>query len=393
MGLFRAQLAHMRAGSRDVAFGTNVRQLSSVQGADTNFTVTYTSTTATTQTINPFTNISNQAADNRQNMGWALNQNEASADGVGSKSTELRLIPGGIWSFQFSYTGSTPALLASYTVLVEFSVYRVAPNGGARTLLFTAATGAVQGTSGTGDCTSTQGDFLLLPGETLHVAVRVTSAATSSILGGTTNTVLTFTFATAGTHFVAFPEPGMRTLYLDSSLAQGAGSSVRSNRAQITSPSFGSAVGSFGRSQQLFREFEAVGEAICEKERLIVIKTIAAVGTGVAIRAGNKITKDLIRATGAGVGYRSMAIRKDLRSALGSGTGDLAKAAIFVRDFLAQADGVPGIARVVIFVRNFEGVGTARIRPRIALDFDDLPDIEGGGQIVNVFRPMFLFDD
>lgn len=314
MGLFRAQLAHMRAATRDVAFGTNVRQLSSVEGADTNFTATFTSTTAITQTINPFTNISNQSADNRLNMGWALNQNEASPDGVGSKSTELRLIPGGIWSFQFSYTGSTPALLENYTVLVEFSVYRVAPNGGARTLLFTAATGAVQGTSGTGATSSTQGDILLLPGETLHVAVRVTSAATSSVLGGTTNTVLTFTFATAGTHFAAFPEPGMRTLYLDSSSAEGAGSSVRSNRARVTSPAFGSAVGSFNRSQQLFREFESIGESICDKERLIVIKTIAA-------------------------------------------------------------------------------VGTARIRPRIAFDFDDLPDIEGGGQIINVFRPMFLFDD
>lgn len=116
-------------------------------------------------------------------------------------------------------------------------------------------------------------------------------------------------------------------------------------------------------------------------------------GAGVALRAGNKITKDLIRATGAGAGYRSMAIRKDLRSATGAGVGEIEKAAIFVRDFLAQADGIPGIARVVIFVRNFEGVGTARIRPRIALDFDDLPNVEGGGQIVNVFRPMFLFDD
>lgn len=393
MGLFRAQLAHMRASSRDVAFGTNVRQLSSVQGADTNFTVTYTSTTAVTQTINPFTNISNQPADNRINMGWALNQNAASDDGVGSQANALRVIPAGSWSFQFSYTGSTPALLATYTVTIEYSVYRVAANGGARTLLFTATTAAVSGTSGTGAVSSTQPDYILLPGETLFVAVRVTSAATSAVLGGTTNTVLTFTFATAGTHFVAFPEPGMRTLYLDSSSAQGSGSSVRSNRARVTSPAFGIAVGSFNRSQQLFREFESIGESICDKERLIVIKTIAAVGTGVGLRAGNKITKDLIRALGAGSGFRSMAIRKDVRSATGAGAGEINKAAIFVRDFLAQADGIPGIARVVIFVRNFEGVGTARIRPRIALDFDDLPDIEGGGQIINVFRPMFLFDD
>lgn len=265
MGLFRAQLAHMRAGSRDVAFGTNVRHLSSAQGADTNFTVTFTSTTTITQTIDPFVNISNQTADNRLNMGWALNQNEISADGVGSKANALRIIPAGVWSFQFPYTGSSPALLTSYSVGLEFSVYRVASNGGARTLLFSTAKAPVSGTSGSGDVTSNQPEFILLADETLFVSVRVTSEATRATLGNITNTVLTFTFANAGAHWVSLPAPGMRTLHLDSSSAMGSGSSIRSNRARVSSPAFGSAVGSFDRSQQLFREFESIGESICDK--------------------------------------------------------------------------------------------------------------------------------
>ena len=79
-------------------------------------------------------------------------------------------------------------------------------------------------------------------------------------------------------------------------------------------------------------------------------------------------------------------------SAIGKGDADLSKAAIFVRDFAAIGEGVPTEEETVIFVREFLGIGKAVIRPRIALDWDDLPDA-GGGTIINVYRPMFVFDD
>ena len=51
------------------------------------------------------------------------------------------------------------------------------------------------------------------------------------------------------------------------------------------------------------------------------------------------------------------------------------------------------LIRSVIFVRDFIGTGIATIRPRITLDWEDLPNAGAGNQIVNVFRPIFVFED
>lgn len=77
----------------------------------------------------------------------------------------------------------------------------------------------------------------------------------------------------------------------------------------------------------------------------------------------------------------------------GVGIGDLYKAVVFVRGFSATGDDTTSIIKSVIFVRGFNSVGNDVITARIALDWTDLPDPGAGGTIINVFRPMFIFDD
>lgn len=476
MALFRAQIAYLRAATRDVAFGTNVRALLSTAGADTNFTVTYTSTTAATQTVNPYTNISNVTADNRTNLGWAFNQNEASTDGVGSTSTRKRIIPAGTWSFSNSLAGSAPPLLANYNVTLEYSVYRVAAAGGARSLLFSFSGAAVNRTaSGTFTYTATspsQPLYILDPNETLHLAIRITSAATSSVLGGTTNTVITVNGATSGSQTMTLPAPGMRDLYFDSNTATGNGVGTESilTRKDVISAvgegagvidylaeffrafsavgegagneaifvrkdtrnsvgkgvgtesilvrkdlisaagkglgtesilvrkdtffGIGEGAGSYARLQELFREFASVGSGLSDREVLTVMKFAAAVGSGTGTIARRLELARAFLAAGKGTSTRSNFVRKDLITAIGEGAGTFDRAVVFVRDFIATGAGVGDLAKSVIFVRDFNAVGKAVIRPRISLDWDDLPDPgSGGGTIVNVYRPLFVFDD
>lgn len=391
----------MRAATRDVAFGTNVRAMLGTAGADTNFTVTFTSTTSAIQTVNPYTNISNVTADNRTNLGWAFNQNEASADGVGSGDTSSgllrkRVIPAGSWSFEFAWTASAPALLATRPVVISYTVYRVAANGGARSLLFETSAASNTGNSGDGAATSAaQPAYVLEPNETIHVAVRIQSQATSNLLGGTNNTVVTCTRATSGSAFVTLPAPGMRDLYLDSSAGTGEALGVRSNRVRkdvYTGTGEGS--GLIDRMAEFFRTQIGVGEGDGDRELITVMKFAESVGEGAGTRT-LRVRKDLISAIGEGEGLRSLRVRKDLISAIGEDDLFFERGVVFVRDFLGIGESIADLRRTVIFVRDFNAAGKAVIRPRIALDWDDLPDVEGGSVVVveKVFRPIFIFDD
>ena len=346
MARFRGQTLYMRAATRDVAFGTSVRALLGASGADTNFTVTFTSTTAATQTVQPFTNISQNVTDNRTTHGWAMNQNDASEDGVGSGLTvagigiRKRVIPAGVWQFQFGWTSNAPARLASYPVTISFHVYRVAANGGARTLLFSVAAAETKVSlvagSGTGAASSpAQPEYLLEANETIHVAVQVTSNASSSILGETTNTVITFTTGTAGTAFVTLPAPGMRDVYYDANASVGGGLAT---------------------------------ESILTR-------------------------KDTMTGGGKGAAARSLLVRKDTEFGVGASVADMGRVVVFVRDFAGTGQSAADMRRVVIFVRDFAGAGKGVVRPRIALDWDDLPDAGGGSQVINVVRPLFIFED
>lgn len=400
MARFRGQILYLRAATRDVTFGTDVRSALGTAGADTNFTITYTA--AATQTVDPYTNISNVTADNRLNLGWALNQNDASEDSMGSGTDvgllRLRVIPAGTWSFSNSIAGSAPALLTNYNVTVEYSVYRVAANSGTRTLLFSFSGAAINRTAaGTFTASATspaQPAYIFQANETVHVAYRITSAPTQAVLGGTTNTVLTINGATSASQSITLPAPGLRDYFIDTNQAVGEAVGLRSNlvRKDLIQ-AIGEALGQYDYDASFFRTFNAVGEGAGTRALLVVIKDrFVATGSGVGSRA-LLVRKDVIMGTGEAVGLRSNLIRKDLIQAIGEGSGEITKQATFVRDFLSEGESVADLKRVVIFVRDFEAIGEAVIRPRIALDWDDLPTSEGGNVVINTYRPLFVFDD
>lgn len=362
MARFRGQTLYLRAATRDVAYGTNVRALISTTGADTNFTVTFTSTTAATQTLQPYTNISNNTTDNRTTHGWGMNQNDASADSVGSTSTRKRIIPAGTWSFSNALSGSAPPLLDSYNVTLEYSVYRVAANGGTRTLLFSFSGSAVN-RSGSGAFTYTaispsQPVYTLEPNETIHLAIRITSAATSSLLGGTTNTVITVSGATSGSQTFTIPAPGMRDLYFDTNLAvgSGVGSETLYIRKDIYSAT-GEGDGQYSRLVDFFRKLDAVGTG-SGLESIFVRKDIfQAIGEGSGILSRRLELFRTLLGTGEGLGSETLYVRKDVHSAIGEGVGQYSRLVDFFRKLDAVGEGI-GTRELLIIQKTLEAVGT-----------------------------------
>ncbi|UTS51984.1 hypothetical protein [Synechococcus phage BUCT-ZZ01] len=395
MALFRGQTLQFRNLARDVAFGTNVRALSDVALGDTSFTVTFTSTTTITQTVNPYTNISNTPTDNRTTLGWSLNQNTASDDSMGATVTKKRVIPAGDWSFRSGWSANAPALFATRAIVFSYHVYRVAANGGARTLLFSVSAPSSTENSGTADATSTQPEYIFEANETLHVAIQITSQATSSTLGGTTNTTVTLNRQTANTGYVILPAPGLRDVTIDNNQAIGEAVGIENilTRKDIITGA-GEGAGTYDYLAEFFREFDGIGLGEAERALIVLIKNaITAIGSGVGTRT-QRARKDTITGIGEGDSIQSKYIFKDI-IAEGVSVADLMRAVVFVRDFLGEGASVADIARVVIFVRDFIGQGKGQIRPRIALDWDDLPVAgEGGGTtIINTYRPLFVFDD
>lgn len=415
MPIFRGQTLYFRPSTVDVAFTnvrTNVRALQSTAGADTNFTATFTSTTQATQTVDPFTNIIDVTDDKRTKLGWAMNQNEASVDSMGSIPTRTRYTPAGIWQFRFAWTSNYPGRpSARYPVTISYHVYKVAANGGARTLLFSVsaptATVYLSTGSGTGEVTSSQPEYSFAPDETLLIAVQVTSAASDSF-SGTTDTVITFRGATSGSFFVKIPPVGLRSVYHDSSSLVGAGVASRSSLIRKAVSSLADGLGSFLRKLSASRSYSLTGSGLGSfLRKLSASRSHSSTGSGLGVRFAT--VKKSVPANGVGVATRLLLLRKafsvvgaasaiqqklivkGLYQATGSSTSSFDRSGIFSRSFDASGNAIGSFERTAIFFRTFNANGTVTIRPRIALDWDDLPD--PGGGTINVYRPLIIFDD
>lgn len=202
----------------DQSWGTDVRAFDSSAGASNITSIcTFTSTSPAVVTVDPFTNRST-TGDAGTNFGWAINE-DTPEPAMDSETGARRAVPAGVWTFQGTTNLSAPALLASYTVVIQARVYRVAAGGGTRTLLFTANSDTLnsavtaQTNVAWSASSSSQPMYTLEVGETIHVAFNITSAATSSIIGGTTNTTVSFNIGSGHSAFINVPSPGIRTVY------------------------------------------------------------------------------------------------------------------------------------------------------------------------------------
>jgi hypothetical protein len=393
MAIFTGQVLYPRDVDQDQGWGSNVKALLSAASSDSNWTVTFTDDdNAITQTVVPYTNISNQPADTRVNNGWAINQAEGSTDGMGSIATRTRFVPSGNWVFSIPVAYNAPALLANYTIVAQFSIYRVATGGGTRTLVFSATSNtiSVNISAGTGTLTSTssRSEIAVGVGETLHYSVRLTSIATTATLGATTNTVVTINGGTSGGLSLTLPSQGLRSNYFEYS--DGVGDTVTpvdiTVRKSLVSEAEG--VGVFDRLAEFSRELNGVGVGVGFRTLLTVLKTLEAGGEGEGTSA-RLIRKDTYIADGEADGQREPNnIFKDTITSLGDGEGVFEKAVVFARQFDAEGEGERTFGKVVIFVREFNGEGESVVRPRIALDWDDLPD--AGAPPVVVSKQIYL---
>lgn len=232
-----AQTFYPHTTDQDQAWGTDIRKLDTASPATNSFTLTYTTVVGSGseyfQTVDPYTNTSaaSPGNDNRTNFGWAWNEDAVDADAMDSESDAKRKILAGTWTFEMRVGMNAPAnSVENWQTQAEISVYRVATGGGTRTLLFTMLSNTVSRTQLTAaeftlTASASQSQIVLAAGETLHVAYRMKGRATSNLLGGQTNQVLTFYTGTqtAVPNIVSVPSPGIRTEYLRNLTAIGDG--------------------------------------------------------------------------------------------------------------------------------------------------------------------------
>ena len=390
MALFSGNLLYPRNIDQDQTWGINVKQLSSGSGADTSFAITYTSTTATTHTIKPYVSENASSTDNRTNYGWALNESASSTDGMGSTSTMHRYIQAGTWTLATNISYTAPALLASYDITAEYSVYRVATSGGTRTLLFTATSNtiAVSLAAGSGTLTanSSQPVIEFQPGETFHVAIRITAAATSAVLGGTTNSVVTIETGTAGGIVVTLPALGLKSLYLEdtlSSLVLNSSSSKILNKYIIAVTTFNS---NFSKFVKWYREIIGTTTINSSINKLLMLNTTIATNT-IFTNINKFFIKDILTLSMVIEADKNMLLIKPTYSSSIIADSNYQKQVIYNRSIDADISVVSNFTKQVIYVRDVDAIIGFNLKSRICLDIDDLPDA-GTPIVINKQRFM-----
>lgn len=353
----------------------------------------------TSITLDPYSTSSTQS-DIRASAGWAINR--LGADGMDSAATSRRLIPAGTWNIGLQVNlPQAGTATGTLTVTLVLGIYRVSSSG-ARTLIFTSdlpVTGSSNGLS-IGGVTAQIGGSVTVPqiileaNETIHVGLVSRMVQAAGLLGATVAGSATYvTGGDATSADVVLPSPGVRTQYTQTQdPAVGKGVSTRSILVRKdTESAVGVGVGAYDYLAEFFRAFNASGKGEADRELLTVLKFVQAVGKGVGARS-NLVRKDLISAIGKGAGARAALVRKNTLPAIGEGAGIIDKVATYVRLFEAFGKGVPTEDEVVIFVRSFLSTGNGVVRPRIALDWEDLPEA-GGGTTVIIRRTTLINDD
>lgn len=390
MALFSGNLLYPRNVDQDQTWGTNVKQLSGTSAADTSFAITYTSTTATTHTIKPYVSENASSTDNRTNYGWALNESASSVDGMGSTSTMHRYIQAGTWTLAINISYTAPALLASYDITAEYSVYRVATGGGTRTLLFTTTSNtiAVSLTAGSGTLTanSSQSVIEFQPGETLHIAIRITAAATSSVLGGTTNSVITVETGTAGGITITLPILGLKSLYLEDASSNTVVSSVSNKLLNKYVTSTVAINSNFNKFVGWYRE--AIGNVALDSftSKSLIFDTIATTSTLSTI-VNKFIVKNVATSNTIINANRNMVLIKPTFTSDIITAGDYLKQVIYNRAADVNIPIVTSFNKQVIYVRDVDAIVGFNLKARICLDIDDLPDA-GTPIVINKQRFM-----
>ena len=390
MALFSGNLLYPRNVDQDQTWGTNVKQLSGTSAADTSFAITYTSTTATTHTIKPYVSENASSTDNRTNYGWALNESASSADGMGSISTIHRYIQAGTWTLATNISYTAPALLASYDITAEYSVYRVATGGGTRTLLFTTTSNtiAVSLAAGSGTLTanSSQPVIEFQPGETLHIAIRITAAATSSVLSGTTNSVITVETGTAGGITITLPALGLKSLYLEDASSNTVVSSVSNKLLNKYVTSTVTINSNFNKFVRWYRE--AIGNVALDSftSKSLIFDTITTTSTLSTI-VNKFIVKNVATSNTIINANRNMVLIKPTFTSDIITAGDYLKQVIYNRAADVNIPIVTSFNKQVIYVRDVDAIVGFNLKARICLDIDDLPDA-GTPIVINKQRFM-----
>jgi hypothetical protein len=171
----------------------------------------------------------------------------------------------------------------------------------------------------------------------------------------------------------------------------GVGTIGRTLVVRKTIPVTGVGTTTLSRSWTVFRSFTTTGVGTITRT-LRVRKTHPVTGVGTTMLARGWEVFRRFDVTGVGTIDRTLLARKSV-PVTGVGTAQMSRAWIVIRSLDTTGVGTAEVNRAVIFVRSVPVTGVGTIRNRIELDWDDLPDTEGGGTPVIVKKPVFIFDD
>ena len=331
-----------------------------------------------------------------RNAGWVI----PLANWTPTDARGRAFIPAGSYEVaQWVLSSNSTVVLAQNQMRPEASLWRYRPSDGATEqlgyALAASASDVPAGLVGSpAEITVAIGlasDVLFERDEVLALQIggRITTAG--PLLGSNTATYSLHLTVDAPTG-VQIATPGPRIFLQEAGAAVG--ECVASTPPKsVAKPPFvasGVAVGSFDRSWQAHRSFQAIGRGVGADPRKAVSVSLQFDGAGEAIRSG-KVTKTPLGGAGKGVASRANRARIGLES-VGEAEGVLERSWMAYRNFQAIADGEPDLSRVVIFTREFEAVGVGKLSPRIDMSFDDVPDGGAGGTIIN-YNSLYVFDD
>jgi hypothetical protein len=220
---------------------------------------------------------------------------------------------------------------------------------------------------------SSQPEIVVGVGETLHYAIRLTSGATTATLGDITNTVITLQGATSGGLILTLPSPGLRSRYFEYSNGVGNTNTPVDISIKKDIEGQGEGTGIITRLVEFYRELNGDAEGDGERSLLTVLKTLVSEGEAQGA-VSRLVEKSAYTSTGLASGSRlSNNIYKDTIVAVGDTEAVINRTAVFARLFEGSGEGDKSFNKAVIFVRTFDAEGNSVIKPRICLDWDDLP--------------------
>lgn len=207
--------------------------------------------------------------------------------------------------------------------------------------------------------------------EVFYFQVGGSYVAPSGTLGSNTTT---WTY-TLGSSTLTLSN-GLRVLFNESALERASGVARQAKSVIKLLEGMANGTGIASRSLDLKRSFAGSVSGTARTAKSLTL-THSSKAVGNPVNGPDLITKKVMSVVARGTGVRTQTTKKSF-SSTSHGNAAFSRSWMAYRNFLAVGEGyAPPVVKHVIFVRYFRAVGVMLIRPRIDLDWKNLPNPGG----------------